>query len=516
MQTLKSYSDQVTQMWRSSTPAARFGIVILSVLCVVVISGVGYWSAQPQMVELAANLEPAKVQEIVTELDRANIAYEIKGAGNVLFVDRNSWPRAQLFAKNAGVGTSTPSVETLSPWDNPLNQEIIKNRNLERVIAGSIRKMKGIQDVDVMLSIPARHPFLRERTEATASISLTLKKNERLSDGHATSIASLVSNAVEGLQPKNISITDTDGNKYSVADQSNGSLNTQEDYRLTREQALAGKAQALLATFMGYENVVVRVSADYIFVDDDTTITKVDPEGKSIVSEDLVSTTDLVEDEMTSPGAGTNSNLGGNSGGNPSSKLVRKKTENSNSVYENSKEIRNTRDRASKLNLLTVSVVANEKALSAEGAMSPSQLKEKIEKVVKQAVGFREGKDEITVEFFPFAEPPPEEAVPASAIPWDQINKIVQNVSLGIAALIAFLVTMMALKKMRPITSEPVAPQLNADSANRVNQLGQLISQNPEVFSRIIAAWADSSAGTTGIVGQGTDFQKKGEDKRAA
>ena len=148
--------------------------------------------------------------------------------------------------------------------------------------------------------------------------------------------------------------------------------------------------------------------------------------------------------------------------------------------------------------------------------MSPSQLKEKIEKVVKQAVGFREGKDEITVEFFPFAEPPPEEALPASAIPWDQINKIVQNVSLGIAALIAFLVTMMALKKMRPITSEPAAPQLNADSANRVNQLGQLISQNPEVFSRIIAAWADSSAGTTGVVGQGTDFQRKGDDKRAA
>ncbi|MFM7738964.1 MAG: hypothetical protein ACKO9H_06135, partial [Planctomycetota bacterium] len=95
MQTFRGFSEQVTQIWKSSTPAARFGIVLLSLLCATVIGGVGYWSSLPQYVELASNLEPNEFSDIVTELDRAGIAYEMKGAGNTLFVDRRYWSQAQ-------------------------------------------------------------------------------------------------------------------------------------------------------------------------------------------------------------------------------------------------------------------------------------------------------------------------------------------------------------------------------------------------------------------------------------
>ncbi len=53
MQTLKSYLDQSLLVWKDSTAAARFGIILLLLICFGAIVGVGIWSAQPQYVAVA-------------------------------------------------------------------------------------------------------------------------------------------------------------------------------------------------------------------------------------------------------------------------------------------------------------------------------------------------------------------------------------------------------------------------------------------------------------------------------
>ncbi|MEZ6095643.1 MAG: hypothetical protein R3C03_15680 [Pirellulaceae bacterium] len=66
--------------------------------------------------------------------------------------------------------------------------------------------------------LPHRHPFIRERAQPKASVQLTIRSGYELMPSHANSIANLVANAVVDLDPANVTITDTDGNSYTIAD----------------------------------------------------------------------------------------------------------------------------------------------------------------------------------------------------------------------------------------------------------------------------------------------------------
>jgi flagellar biosynthesis/type III secretory pathway M-ring protein FliF/YscJ len=167
--------------------------------------------------------------------------------------------------------------------------------------------------------------------------------------------------------------------------------------------------------------------------------------------------------------------------------------------------------------LLTVSVLVNALAPGVRddtGALQPN-IKEQIEGIVKQSVGFLDTRDFINVEFLPFLESPPEEEPAQPGFPWEQVNLILKNVSLGLAAVVALVLGWMALRKLRPVTV-PISPggQLPAERANYVSQLSDLVKQHPEVFSKILESWSTHSA-TSGKSSTATTANQKNE-RRAA
>lgn len=500
MQTIKGFSEQVTQIWKSSTPAARFGIVLLSLLCATVIGGVGYWSSLPQYVELASNLEPNEFSDIVTELDRAGISYEMKGAGNTLFVDRRYWSQAQGILRQKG---PVSSENTNAAGDGigmfPLPEEA-KNasiRRLERALKASLKTYAGVQDADVYLSIPDRSGFLRPTSDPPrASISLTLQKGSRFSEAQAAAMAQHVANSVVGLEASNVAITDKDGRTYTVPNEELRTMLQQDELRRSYEARLLNNLQSMIGQILGIDNVSVRVAADVTVHDNLTTVKKLDAQNTVTTFEKTNSKTRYGASEDAIGGAGTMTNVTGG-GGNGKPNQLSEKSEELETKTDSGHQIQETKLQEIKVNRLSVSVVANSNSplLQGENPLTADELKTKIETIVKGAAGFVENRDFVAVEVVPFAEPDAEVAAPPAGFPWEQINKILQNVSLGIAAILAFLVTVLALRKFGTATAPTTPPvQLSQDNANRVNQLSQLLTQNPEVFSRIIAAWADSSA----------------------
>ena len=81
MQTLKSFLDQSLLIWKDSTAAARFGIGLLTLICVGAVIGVGIWSSQPYYIVLASDLEPSQASKVIDALEAGNISYQIKGSG---------------------------------------------------------------------------------------------------------------------------------------------------------------------------------------------------------------------------------------------------------------------------------------------------------------------------------------------------------------------------------------------------------------------------------------------------
>ena len=52
----------------------------------------------------------------------------------------------------------------------------------------------------------------------------------------------------------------------------------------------------------------------------------------------------------------------------------------------------------------------------------------------------------------------PVEMIPTATIPWDQINNILKNISLGVAALVALFLGWKAIKNLQPVTAPGTRP----------------------------------------------------------
>ena len=497
MQTIKTFLDQSQAIWKESTAAARFGLILLLTICVGAVVGVGIWSTQPNYVTVADNLEFDKSAQLTTALDQANIGYEIKGSGSIIQVDERSLGRARVLAGKLGIGSDEAELETASPWMDPVSQQNVFRRNLERQLASSIEKTLGIESATVHLNLPERQPFLRQSEEPTASVVLEISPKHRFNETQAATIAQTIAHAA-GIPVANVAISDTAGNLFSNSEDL-GRLTKQEEYRLNRERELTGKAQAMLVNFLGIGNAHVEVTTDFTFPNGTKTSTIYDPDKKVATSEKNESTvsssgTEAGRANSSAAGvAGASNNAGAGRGGE-NGKSVTSKTETLNSEFQVSSTIEEDTVSTPILNLLTVSVLVNTSKVQNESKEIPANVKTSIESMVKQAVGFRPDSDQFTLEFFEFVELLPTEETPASAIPWEQINSVLKNISLGIAAVVALFLGLKVIRKLQPSPALVNSGAVLTGARNsQVNQLSDMVKQNPEVFSKIIAAWANDS-----------------------
>ena len=376
-----------------------------------------------------------------------------------------------------------------SPFGSPSERRTQARIDQQARLASTIKKIEVVDNVDVHLNIPDKGPFERKVAKPSASVLLTLGTGKELSDQQAASIASLVAYAVEGLEPGAVQITDKDGFSYNIPDDYTRKINDQVEYAAYAERKLAEKAQTQLQTFLGYGNASVQVSLDLTFSEGSRHTTKYEADGKVATEEDLVTETKTSTGQTAQGAAGIASNTQTPAGGTGKSDVL-SKTENIKSTYvipvteetqENSTPIRN---------YMTVSVLVNSEANNVadqDGAVV-SGLDNKVTDIVKNAVGFKEDTDTISVEFLPFPEGQEVTETVPSSFTWSNINQIVENAALVLAAGFAFLLGLLLLRRIRPIRETAGAQGAKLEG---VNELSQLVEKNPEIFSTLVQVWSD-------------------------
>ncbi|QDT11169.1 flagellar basal-body MS-ring/collar protein FliF [Stieleria marina] len=494
MNIVKPSIDALLKIWQENSPAARIGILLLAALCAVAIGGVGYWSVQPSYVVLVSESESGKVDKVVDALDKAGIDYQLSGAGGNLMVDKRDYAKARLLARSNGVADSaTAAVGSLGgAFGSPTER-----RNMARVqkqlnLASTIKKLTVIENADVHLNIPDKGPFERKKSTPSASVLLTLTPGARLSDQQALSIASFVAYAVEDLAPKAVQITDKDGRSYTIPDDQVAQINSQVEYVAEAERKLEQKAQTQLLHFLGFGNASVQVSLDYTFKSGSITKTDYDPDGKVASEEDLVSET---TSNVDAPAVGPATVAANVDGKRRAKSNVQSKTENIKTTYLVPKTEETQANSTPVRNLMTVSVLVNSSAegLNDKDGNPLPGLNEKVAAIVKNAVGFKEDVDAISVELLPFPSNDISAEAVAAPFDWSGLKSIIESASLAIAALAAFVMGIMMLRRFRPMP-EPEAtassPQMDRQRMENVNQLSSLIKDNPEVFAQIVRSWS--------------------------
>lgn len=193
--------------------------------------------------------------------------------------------RALLAIVKSGLIDQHTGLEIFDKGDFTSTKDDKKIR-LVRAINGElarlIRKIPPIENAQVFISIPEQTFFASKQKPITATVQVTIPSGERLDNMKVKAITNLLLGAVQGLEPNNISITDTNGTVYnSIIGASDDALSKIEE----NDKYMQSKVASQLDRLVGKGNYVVTVSTFLTQAPIEKTSIIYDPNQKTAVSE---------------------------------------------------------------------------------------------------------------------------------------------------------------------------------------------------------------------------------------
>lgn len=116
-----------------------------------------------------------------------------------------------LYDQNVGLEVFDKGDFTSTKEDKRIRLVRAMNGELARLI----KRIDGIENASVFISIPEQTMFSSMQKPVTATVQLTVSVGQTLSLGTIKAVSNLLLGSVSGLKAENISITDTNGHVYN-------------------------------------------------------------------------------------------------------------------------------------------------------------------------------------------------------------------------------------------------------------------------------------------------------------
>lgn len=413
---MNKYVESFQEFFGPLSNAQRAMFVVLMLVVLTIIGGVFYWSQQEENVLLFGSLQPEVAQEIVTELNNRGINYELQESGRAIYVASDKVHELRL--ELAPMGGSFSDVKGYELFDtNALGmtdfmQQVNKKRALEGELARSINSLEQVEFSRIHLVLPERSPFEEVSVEASASVILNLKKGQALKKEQIEGITSLIAGSVEGLESANVTVLDQAGNRLTDEIDYESELafgSSQMQLRQKTEAYLTERGQSMLDRVLGAGNSILRVSVEHDFDRIVRESDLIDPDSRTVISEEKREQTN--NDEVMEPVAGNVTN------NNQTGSVVVASNNNGSTVQTRNYEVNRTREVFEKtqgeLKMVSASVLLNYKQRFEDGEDGEQilvsepyseQEVEEFKEVVKVALGIQDERgDQLTVkqvEFF--------------------------------------------------------------------------------------------------------------------
>jgi len=280
--------DKVTQFWSKRNKKQK-GILLGSILAIVLLAIAlpFLFKSNNHYVPLYNNLSTQEVAQIKEELDTRSIPYEIKEGGKSITVPEEQVDTLLVDLAGEGIPNSGSIDYSFfsenTSWGITDNEfDIMKLDAMQTELANLMKGIDGIEDAKVMINMPKDPVFVSDENQpATASIVLNTQPGYQFEGNQINSLYHLVSKAVPNLPPENIAIMnqyfeyyDQSGSDSSVA---GSTYSDQQTIKKDIEKDIQRRAQQLLGTMIGMENVVVSVTTDIDFTQENRVEEIVDP-----------------------------------------------------------------------------------------------------------------------------------------------------------------------------------------------------------------------------------------------
>lgn len=301
----RTIPKQFKELFDRLSASQKASLVGLTALTVIAVVALLIWANRPQYTILFTDLSNSDAAKIRDKLQDEKVSYRLQNGGSTVLVpsDRVYDLRLQLASEGIpsqpGVGYEIFDRTNLGMSD--FVQKLNYRRALEGELSRTITSISEVEAARVHLVMPEPALFKEDEKQTTASVVLKFKGRSRLSEEQVRGIATLVARSVEGLEPENVTILDSNGNLLSglkMADAAVGLSATQLELQHKVESYLAAKAQSMLDGVLSPGRSIVRVNAELDFQKLERTSEIYDPESAVVRSEERM---ESVSNEVDAP-----------------------------------------------------------------------------------------------------------------------------------------------------------------------------------------------------------------------
>lgn len=423
----------------------KIPLIVVASAAVAIVIALILWAKTPDYRVLYNNLSDQDGGAIVTQLTQMNIPYRYSDNGSAILVPEDKVYDLRLrlaqqgLPKGGAVGFELLDKEKFGI--SQFSEQINYQRALEGELARTIETLGPVRNARVHLAMPKPTLFVREQKSPSASVTLNLESGRALDEGQVNAIVHMVSSAVAGLPPGNVTLIDQSGRLLTRSDTSGRALNeTQLTYTAEVENRYQQRIESILAPIVGSGNVHAQVNAQIDFAAKEQTEEQYRPNGsaeQSAVRSRQLSQTTQANDRASGGIPGALSNQPAPESSAPVATPAQQKTQNTGQTtqtaqssttqtqnnitnqsreettnYEVDKTIRHTQLNVGDVKRLSVAVIVNYRQL-ADGKTAPlsdEQVKQ-IESLTREAMGFSTDRgDTLNVVNSPFTAPQESEA----------------------------------------------------------------------------------------------------------
>jgi len=271
---LTKIGTDLKQFWSSRTKRQKTTYIGSAAAVIIFAAFLTYFLSRTEFVPLYSNVSRAEIGRIKEELDTQGVPSQIAPGGTSILVPKErvddllvtlaaeGYPNTgtidySFFSQNAGFGTT----------DNEFN--MIKLASMQTELANLIKGIQGVQDANVMITLPTQSVFLNETVQnASAAIMLKTEPGHQFTESQITALYNLVSKSLPNLSTDDIVIMNQ-YSEYFDLKSSSQSIGTnivdQMELKKTIERDLQRKVQMMLGTMVGQDKVIVNVTTDIDF-----------------------------------------------------------------------------------------------------------------------------------------------------------------------------------------------------------------------------------------------------------
>lgn len=478
----------------------KISMVFIIVLVVTGFVLMFFLANQEDFQVLYNNLSPDDGGRIVAKLKERQIPYQVEANGSIVMVPAEKVYELRLSLAGDGLPSGgNVGFEIFDKNDFSTTrfvQELNYRRALQGELTRTINQFKEVKDSRVFIVVPKESLFVEEKKSATASIQLDLHSS--LPAAKLAAIVHLVANAVEGLDPDQITVVDTKGRlifKGESTDNSSSLMSgTQMDYKTGVENEIKENVESMLEGIVGTSKAIVRVNAEIDFNKITMSQEEYDPSTTAVRSmRNIEESAQSSEDGPASDQTVVNQRRGVVPSAMDSGNNMVKKDVATN--YEINKITKTILKPAGTITRLSVAAVIDgtykiekQKDGTAKKTYVPRSDQElkKFEEIVKKAMGYNEDRaDQVTVSSISFAGAVPDMPEEAKGSKLDMLKQVANYkktiINFALVIMVFFLVIRPLMKSMKNLADEVALEQKQlAAETGEYTQISGPTSVNPK------------------------------------